>query len=119
MAPELLGVALHQQQAAGGQRQFDSLEIFAKAVPQHEIARLAQAQRSDGGPMAEFAFVVAVHAHAVVFITIVVEQDAVELQTGQGFDPGFDLPQDWRPRQRFEANTRIAIGHIVYYLCAQ
>ena len=60
-------------------------------MAQYEIATLAERQRRNRRPRAKFTVVIAVHTHAIVFITIQIQQCAVEVMAGQTFDPMFDL----------------------------
>ena len=65
--------------------------MVAAFVPQEEAARSAQTQRGNRRVGSQFWFVVAVPAHAVAAVAVLIEQDAVEGTVGGGFEPRLEV----------------------------
>ena len=110
MFPEVLGLALHDQQRAVRKANHHGLEISPLLVAQPELTRGAQTDGSDDGALTEFRLVVAVPAHAVVTIAIEIQQHAVEQPTARLLDLGLELPYHGQPGSGLEGKPRIAVS---------
>ena len=81
MAPVLLGRAVHDQQASGGEVEGPGV-VLAGPVAETEAAGGAQVDRSDGRFWSQLRFVVAMPRNAVTTITVEIEKHAVEAAPG-------------------------------------
>ena len=89
--PVHLCLAAHDQQGPVPQGEFDRRQFLAVFVFEQEAAGASYTQRGDGRLFAQFAFVVAVPAHAVLAVTITIEQDAVKMCLSIFFEASFAL----------------------------
>ena len=81
MAPVVLGRAVHDQQASGGEVEGPGV-VLAGPVAETEAAGGAQVDRSDGRFWSQLRFVVAMPRNAVTTITVEIEKHAVEAAPG-------------------------------------
>ena len=65
--------------------------LVAAFVPQEEAPRSAQTQRGNRRVGSQLWLVVAVPAHAVAAIAVLIEQDAVEGTVGGDFEPRLEV----------------------------
>ena len=77
MLPVLLGAASHQQETAVLQMQREFMRVIILA-PQQKIPARAEADGCDQRLLAQAALIVAVPAHGIVAITVVIAQYTVE-----------------------------------------
>ena len=87
MAPAVLAGATHDHETA--MFKLEAVRFFAFDACftlEQKASRAAKRQRSNGGIFTELGLIVGVHAHIVSAISVVIEQDMIELSACLGLD---------------------------------
>jgi hypothetical protein len=69
----------------------------------------SQAERGNDGSFAEFRLVVAMQSHAVTVVSVVVQENAIEVIASHSLNAALDIEQGLRPGQRIETNARVCV----------
>lgn len=106
--PEMLGRASHQQQAAVSKVYRHAL-LRVGFVPEVEAPSCAEADGSDDRIGSQLRFIVTVPGDTITLIAVLVEKDAIEGDSGEGFSALAYLLQRGGPCLGVECNAGVSI----------
>jgi len=98
--PALLRCTTHQKHRSVLQRKRLNRQCFTFLVTQHETPNRPQTDRSNDGATAQLFFTVAMPSHAVLSVTVEIQQHTVKTAAGLIFNSASQLGEFIQPRQR-------------------